>query len=332
MTPPILKPPCLQADDAIGVFSPSFPAAGRYPQRLTRAHHNLEHAGYILKLAPHARAVTGHTAGSPAERAADLHALLLDPEVKAIMAASGGDNSNELLPLLDWDLFRSHPKIILGHSDVTVLLNAITVRTSLVTFHGPMLIHQWAEFPDLHPFTLRWFHRVLGEANTPGALAHPDAYTDEQRDWETPDDALHSRTTRPAPPWQWLRPGRAAGPLLGGHLSSLHLLAGTPYWPDFDGAIFFWEAVWAHESLAAVHRSLSAFANLGVFDRIAGMVIGLPDALDPPAIASTALFLTEFLAPWSFPTLFGPLLWSSRPYADPAHRRPLHPRQRRPAL
>ena len=119
------KPPRLQPGDTVGIISPSWGGGARYPHRIERGAAHLRSLGFKVKIAPHALNSIGFVSDTPENRVADIHAMFLDPEVKAIIASIGGDHSCHLLPLLDFDLIAAHPKIFMGYSDITVLNVAI---------------------------------------------------------------------------------------------------------------------------------------------------------------------------------------------------------------
>lgn len=106
-----MRPLMLRPGDTIAIISPSWGGAGMFPHRLDRGVAWLIAQGYHVVVMPHARGQHGYVSGTPAERAADINAAFADPQVHAIIAAIGGDHSCQVLPLLDWALIRSHPKI-----------------------------------------------------------------------------------------------------------------------------------------------------------------------------------------------------------------------------
>jgi muramoyltetrapeptide carboxypeptidase len=177
--------------------------------------------------------------------------MFADPGIQGIMAVGGGAGGARLLPRLDYGLIRRHPKVLCGFSDVTALLAAVQARTGLVTFHGPMAASDWGAY------TTAQFKAVVMEAEA-AWLRNPSPSA----------DALAPREGRIAT----LRPGAARGTLLGGNLAVLAGLAGSPYWPAFDGAILFLEEV--NEYLYRVDRMLSTLKLAGALDRVAGVVIG----------------------------------------------------------
>src|ERR1043166_6514782 len=124
------KPVPLRSGDLIGVVAP---AGAVDESALDTGVRLLERAGFRVRLGTAARSKAGFLAGSDRERVADLHGMFRDPEVKAILAARGGYGSGRLLPLIDPAVVRAHPKIFVGHSDLTYLLNDLVQRAELIT-------------------------------------------------------------------------------------------------------------------------------------------------------------------------------------------------------
>ncbi|HYN88768.1 MAG TPA: LD-carboxypeptidase [Ardenticatenaceae bacterium] len=109
-----MKAQRLQPGDTVAIVSPSWGGAGAFPHRLERGVEQLQALGFTVKIASHARNQRGFVSDTPENRAADIHATFADPEVKAIIAAIGGDHSCHLLPHLDFELIRANPKIFVG--------------------------------------------------------------------------------------------------------------------------------------------------------------------------------------------------------------------------
>ena len=121
----IIYPKHLNAFDTIGIFSPSSPLAGLVPHRVENGLKKLQELGFNTLVYEHALNVTSYTAGTAKERANDLMNLFLNDDVNAIFSFRGGYNSNEILEYLDFELIKKHPKILMGYSDMTVLLLAV---------------------------------------------------------------------------------------------------------------------------------------------------------------------------------------------------------------
>ena len=205
MTLPLLRPPRLREGDTIGLINPS--GALHEDEPYERAHAALQALGLRTREAPNLRARYGHMAGTPQQRADDLHAMFADDGIAGILAVTGGSGANRVLPLLDAGLIARHPKLLGGFSDLTALISAVHRATGLVTFHSPLARSDWNVFSAEH------FRAVAMAAEAP---------------------LLRNPPERPPRP---LRGGVARGPLQGGNLAVLTSLAGTPHFPDLTGAI-----------------------------------------------------------------------------------------------
>ncbi len=272
----MLKPHVLHSGDTVGIVSPSFGAVGLFPHRVELGVRQLQAMGFRVRMAPNARSVRGYVSDTAEHRAEDIHAMYLDPEVKAVIAAIGGDHANQLLPLLDFDLIAAHPKIFSGYSDNTVLHLAFHTAAGMGSFYGPSLITEFAEYPHMNPYTERCFRKAVCRPEPVGQVFPAEEWTEEFLDWEQKRDLERPRTLIPSPGWTWLKPGLVEGPLLGGCLESLQHLRGTRFWPDWQGALFFFETSEEKPTPADVDGMLMDYENMGVFDQIAGMLVGRP--------------------------------------------------------
>ncbi len=235
----------LKPGDRIGVVSPSGVVTPALRGQLDRGVRFLEELGFEVVLGRNALSSTlGYTA-TPAEKALDLNAMFADPSIRAVICSQGGQTANPCLPLLELEVIRRDPKVFLGISDITVLLNAIQARTGLVTFHGDDVM--WGFGREVSPYTREAFldRFVRGRIGP------------------IPPSGGGRRT---------VRGGVAEGRLAGGNLGCLIKLAGTPWFPDFDGAILLLEDYGF--SPEAVHCHMHHLGQLGVLDRIAGVVVG----------------------------------------------------------
>lgn len=241
MTAP-LRPQRLRAGARIGAVSPAYWVE---PERLQRATAVFEGLGYEVAAGRNIGLRDNKYAGPPEARAEDIMAMFEDPSIDCIVCARGGYGGNRVLPLLDYETIRRHPKIFVGFSDITGLLNSFAQKAGLVTFHGPVL----TSFGQRSiAYNLDTFREVLsGRGDV--RVASPGA--------------CRARC---------LRPGVARGPLLGGNLSLIVERLGTPDQIDTAGAILLIEDV--DEKLHAFDRMLLQLRNSGSLDRITGLLIG----------------------------------------------------------
>ncbi len=233
-----LPPPVLPGD-RVGIAALSGPIV---PGRVERGVAALERLGFEAVLAGNLASRHGLFAGADDERLAAFHALADDPSIRAIVFARGGSGLLRVLPRIDWDLLARHPRAYVGYSDLTPFLLAVVERLRLVAFHGPMAAADLAR-------------GLTGR---------------EERSFL---DALAGRVDGASMPVSgWLREGAAEGPLLGGCLSLLTSVQGTPWAPRLDGSILFWEDV--GEPLYRLDRMLTQLDLAGGLTAIRGMVIG----------------------------------------------------------
>lgn len=299
----LLKPQALHPGDTIGIVSPSWFGGDTFVPRAKRGIATLNDLGFHVRVAPHAFNNQGHVSDTAQNRADDLHAMFADPEIAGILCTIGGNHSNHLLPLLDWDLIASNPKVFMGFSDITVLTNAIWARTGLVTFNGPALLTDWAEYPAMPELSRLSALRALTHPEPLGDLPAASEWTDEFLDWESGEDVTRRRSHHAAYGWQWVRQGSATGRLVGGCLESLQHLRGTPYWPDMRGAMLFLETSEDCSGPADADALLMDFQNMGVFDHIAGLLVARPYGMSAEDHAALIDIVTERTAPFPFPVV-----------------------------
>jgi muramoyltetrapeptide carboxypeptidase LdcA involved in peptidoglycan recycling len=272
----MIKAPHLRPGDTVGIVSPSWGGAGAFPHRTALGVKHLHSVGLTVKIGRHALNQSGAVSDTPENRASDIHDMFLDPQVKAIVSAIGGDHAYQLLPLLDFELIQKHPKIFMGYSDTSVLNIAIWKETGLVTFNGPALLTDFAEQPKMYPYTERYMFKTLSDPEPIGVIGPSPWWTEEFLDWETKMDLERPRETQPSNGWTWLKGGLAEGVLIGGCLESLEHLRNTRYWPDWEGAIFFFETSEGVPPPDTVDRYLSDYEKMGVLQKLHGMLVGRP--------------------------------------------------------
>jgi len=240
-----MKPPRLRKGDLIGLIAPASTPSSE--EKILKGALYLEQLGYRIKAGKHIRTVYGYLAGSDNERAADFNEMVQDKNVKAIFAIRGGYGTPRLLRLIDYRALKAHPKIIVGYSDLTALQLAIFRKIGLVSFSGPMTgTDMWRDFD---PYTEEHFWRILTSNKKIGALDNPA------------DNPLTI-----------LRHGKAHGRFVGGNLSLLACLMGTPFQPFMKDSILVLEDV--EESPYRVDRLLSQLLNAGILHKLEALVFG----------------------------------------------------------
>lgn len=286
----ILKPKRLRPGMTVALVTP----ASNVPedQDLLATMDLVRSLGFEAKAAPNLFSRTHYLAGSDGERASDLNAMFADPDVDAIFCVRGGYGSGRLLRYLDYDVIAANPKVIMGYSDITAILNAIYLRTGLVGFHGPIAGGNFSEY------TYDQYLKVLVEPSETTRIGEAPAFEPRPGvvDWD-------NQLTR-------IVPGVAEGPLIGGNLSLVVTLLGTPFEPDFEGALLFLEDV--DEPPYSVDRMLTHLWMAGKLEQLTGIVLGkfTDDDYDSNTFSMEEV-LRDRLEPLGIPTLRGVMIGHS---------------------
>ncbi len=279
-----VRPPKLGPGSRIGLVAPAGPLLER--DDLTRAEELCRALGYVPVLGKNAYRRHGYLAGTDEERLADLNQALGDSSIDAVWCIRGGYGAVRLLDRIDYEAVTRRPKAVIGFSDITALLNAVSRRAGVVTFHGPVARAAMPRFSREH------FELVLGSGRSAGRLKR----------LPFPPDVLVPQENRIVT----LVSGTAEGPLAGGNLTLLHCLVGTPYFPDLNGALLFLEDV--GEDLYNIDRILAHLRLIGALRSLAGVIVGRFTQLDR-ASRDGALGFDEVLAtyfePLGIPVAYG---------------------------
>jgi len=240
--PQIIFPPALKAGDKIGFVAPAgIVFENREFVKMQRV---MELKGFSVVFADNVKKRWGYFSGTDRERADGINKMFADPEIKALIAVRGGWGCSRILDLIDFDLIRMNPKIYCGFSDNTALQLAILKKTGLVTYHGPNGNSEWTGFTRKH------FTDVLKKG--------------EPVLMQIPAEEKNSSLT--------IRSGTSGGRLIGGNLTILVSMLGTPFMPDTEGAILFAEDI--GEQVYRIDRMLTQLKLAGVLDGISGFVFG----------------------------------------------------------
>jgi muramoyltetrapeptide carboxypeptidase len=248
-TPP-RKPKRLAEGDTVGLVLPA--SLAMEADSITFAKEQLEAIGLKVVVGAHAHDRWGYFAGRDRDRADDINRMFADDAIAGIVCYTGGWGSPRILPYLDYQLIARKPKVFLGYSDITALLNAIYQRSRVITFHGPV------GGSNIDPYSLANLRRVVMTAEPPGLLTQP----------EKPPTELVSRRNRVIR----LAPGKGTGRLVGGNLTMISSTMGTPYEIETTGAILFLEDI--DEDIYRIDRMLTQLALAGKLNRLAGFIFG----------------------------------------------------------
>lgn len=228
--------------DTIGITGPA--GAIYEPETIDRITTRLTELGFKYKLGKTLYERYGYLAGTDQMRADELMEFYKDSSVKAILTMRGGWGCARILDLLDYELISEHPKILMGFSDITSLVNAIHTKTGQVTFHGPCGYSTWTDFST-------------GYVTKAIAVGAPFTM-------QNPDDFLDHLLT--------LSPGKAEGELVGGNITVMVSMIGTPYEPDWNNKILFLEET--NEEPYRIDRMFWQMKQAGIFAKVKGIVFG----------------------------------------------------------
>lgn len=263
------RPKALKPGDTIGILAPSSYIES---DRLDAGVAVLRELGFEVSIHPQTLAREGQSAGTAVEKVAALHESILDPSIRAIMAAGGGNRGAQILPLLDYSLISSHPKLYIGFSDSTAILAGLAAKTGLISCHGPVV----KTLPTLDQAALSAFSTLLSG--------------------KIPSYPMNDA--------KMLIAGQAEGRLFGGTLSVLCALQGTGFLPDLTGAILYLEDT--GEELSRFDRMLWQMKTATPFSRLGGLVfgqIGLPDETGRPFGFTLEDIITEHTRGLSIPVV-----------------------------
>ena len=236
----LIKPNKLKEGDMIALFAPGGAVFNK--TYIEKASNVLKSLGFNVKLCNSLNTQYGQFSDTAENRAKELNELFKDKSVNGMIAMRGGSGCAKILPLLDYELIKTNPKALIGYSDITSLINGIHAKTGLTGFHGPVGYSTWNEF------TIKHFRSALMKYYT---FTCNDSFDNEVK---------------------ILNEGVTVGNLYGGNLTVLNSLIGTEYLPDLTNSILFIEEV--AEEPYYIDRLLTQWKQIGVLDKLSGIVIG----------------------------------------------------------
>lgn len=293
VAPAVIRPKRLAAGDTVALVSPASATFNSIDLQIARE--SLEALGFKVKPGEHMMERHGYLAGDDAARADDINRAFGDRSVAAVHAIRGGWGSARLLPHLDFDTIRRNPKVLIGYSDITALLLSIHAKTGLVTFHGPIGLGRW------DAWSLDYYRRVLMGA---------EAVTFSNKQGLAERNSLTQTEFRTLT----IAPGKARGRLLGGNLTVLTAILGSPYLPDWDDTILFCEDV--GEDMYRVDRMMTQLKLAGVLGKIKGFVFGSCSECGPGegygALTLEEIF-RDHIQPLGVPAWMGAMIGHAQP-------------------
>jgi len=264
----MIIPSKLKQDDEIRIIAPARSLSLLSEENIQLAKENLEKQGFKVTFSKHCKESDVFMSSSVQSRIEDLHEAFGDKNVKAILTVIGGFNSNQLLKYLDYELIENNPKILCGYSDITVLANAITAKTGLVTYSG-LHFSTWGMKKEFE-YNLEYFRKCLVEEDEfeikPSKTWSDDAWYIDQE----------NRKIEKNKGFIVLNKGEASGIIFGGNLGSFHLLQGTEFFPNISNSILFIEECdsGAHNFTEEFSRLLQSLIHQPNFEKVKGLIIG----------------------------------------------------------
>ena len=236
----------LKKGDSIGIVAPSKVINEEQKEQLKNFEKYIQEEGFKVVHSKNLFAVDNYEriAGTPEQRADDFNSMVKDKEIKAVWCFQGGSAANQILELMDYNAIKKNPKLIMGKSDIDVLLLAINKMTSLITFHccDPKIGRNREMDFD---YTKKWFQKRL---------------INGEKEIEASED------------WVCVREGKAEGRLLGCNLNSILKLAGTKYFPDFNDSILFVETY--HGEVGKLVYIITQLDIIGALAKVKAIVVG----------------------------------------------------------
>ncbi len=278
----LIKPKRLNQGDTVAIIAPS---SGADDKQFEKAIQNMTDLGFKPILGKHAREINGFLAGTDEQRIADIHWAFSDKEIDAVWCVRGGYGLSRILPRIDYALIKKNPKIFMGYSDITALHLAIHENTGLVTFHGPVASSTYADYPKKY---------VINTLITPVV---PDKIE------LSPDNVAKGTLLYKT---QVITSGKARGRLIGGNLSLLSALAGTPYaLRNIKGKLLFIEDVGERPyRLDRMFTQLKQSVNL---KELAGIALGIFEGCEAPDAKSQTVIdvVKDQLGSLGIPVIYG---------------------------
>ncbi len=281
-----LKPKRLSKGDTIGLIAPG---SGVGRSSFEKAIATIKRLGFTPYYTENLRVNNGFLGGTDQQRIDDIHHMFENDIVDGILCIRGGYGSNRLLAMIDYDLIKNNPKLFMGYSDITALLYGIYSQTGLTCFHGPVGVSSFKGYAE------NTFVKEVVSAKKGLVIKRPKSWVEKD------NKAFNSLI---------INRGKAQGVLIGGNLSVLVALIGTPYDIDFSDKILFLEEI--GEPPYKIDRMLTQLLLSGKLAQLKGIALGVfidcddnPEDEDYDKSISLEEVLKERLADLNIPIMYG---------------------------
>lgn len=280
-----LKPKALKKGDTIGLIAPGYAIK---PEVLVKAKETLEKMGFTPYHTDRIHGNYGYFSNTDAERVADLNEMFANKKVDGILCARGGYGCTRIMHLIDFELIRKNPKALIGFSDITALLNGIHQETGLITFHGPV----GSTIND--PYSIEQLQNVVMKSKELPPIINNVEITDLE-EYSKPEYDRYC-----------IKPGIVSGKLVGGSLTLVNALIGTPHEIDFTDAIVFLEDI--EEAPYRIDRMLTQLMQSKTFNKAAGIALGVfkgCDSVPDPKSFTLKEVILDRIKPLNIPAVYG---------------------------
>ncbi|MBR9854243.1 MAG: LD-carboxypeptidase [Algicola sp.] len=281
---PKIKPKKLKIGDTIGLVAPGFAVKS---EALYLTLEVLQKMGFKTYHTDRINGNHGYFSDTDEERAKDVNEMFANPNVDAILCARGGYGCTRILDMLDYELIQNNPKILIGFSDITALINTIYNKTGLVCFHGPV----GTTIDD--EYSLNYIKKVLMEPQD--VLPIKNAILKDPKQYRNSEYYRYTITN-----------GTAEGDLVGGSLSLVVAMIGTPYEIDFTDKLVFLEDV--EEAPYRMDRMLTQLTQVDSFLKAKGIVFGVCNGCDRKRTTDNFTLrevIMDRIAPLGLPAAYG---------------------------
>ncbi len=282
-----VKPSRLHQGDTIGLIAPGWMIT---KEQLQESIEKIKQIGFVPIYTKSILGQNGYFSGTDKQRAEDLNEMFLNPHVKGIFCANGGYGCTRILSLIDYKAIKKNPKVIIGFSDVTALLNAIHEKTNLITFHGPI------SRTINNEYSLTQFEKVV--INPLKGFVIESSIEDLDKAVNQEEYARYTITS-----------GKAKGEIIGGNLTLITTMIGSEFQMDFTGKIVFIEDI--GEEPYRIDRMLTQLINAGLLQKASGLAFGIFKGCNnsSKSIAPNSFSLREVIEerikPLNIPAVYG---------------------------
>src|SRR3989339_491181 len=269
------KPAKLKSGDKVAIVSPSWGGPSVFPHVYENGIKFLKEWGLEIVEYPTARMDAGFLRENPQVRAKDINDAFTNPEIKAIFASIGGDDSVRILPFVDKKIIAENPKVLMGYSD-TSTLHVFANLQGLVTFYGPSIMAGFSQMESLPESFKSHVREVLFDPKDSYEYKAYGTYCDGYLDWSNKENLGKTNLMKSDDGWHWLQGNSVVqGELFGGCIEVLEMMKATDFWPlkeFWKDKILFLETSEEKPSIHYVDHVLRNYGMLGVFNQISGFI------------------------------------------------------------